>query len=82
MSAAHNYHTNLTYLKRVNGLKSDRITASQGLLVPLYLHKTYNQPLLKSLPLYSANHLTRRVNHRTKTHQPANLKALLQRVYG
>ena len=42
---ASNYHTNAAFLQRVNGLKNHSILPEQGLLVPLYLHQTYTNPL-------------------------------------
>lgn len=44
-SIAKNYHTSIDLLRRVNSLSSDMLTPNQGLLVPLYLHRTYSTPV-------------------------------------
>ena len=51
-SIAKNYHTSVTLLRKVNGLKSNRIHAKQGVLVPLWLNKKYKNPLNKPLSIY------------------------------
>lgn len=57
-SIAKNYHTSVALLDQVNTLKSGAVVPEQGLLVPLYLHRTYGEPIAvvhrKKLRLASA----------------------------
>ena len=47
---AHNYHTSTALLRKVNGLSGGAISSHQGLVVPLYLRKTYSDLLAGDVP--------------------------------
>ncbi|AIT63242.1 Membrane-bound lytic murein transglycosylase D [Coxiella burnetii str. Namibia] len=44
-SIARIYHTNIALLMKANELTTEKVSPEQGLLVPLYLHRTYSAPV-------------------------------------
>lgn len=71
-SIARIYHCKVSYLRKVNGLKSNRVSSQQGLIVPLYLNQTYVIPVAKPKKIVVKKSLPIKSD---------NLKSLLLRVY-
>lgn len=65
---AKNYHTTISYLKKINHLKHNHLEAYQGILVPLHLHRTYSAP-------------TAVVASKKDSKNSNNLKQLLHKIY-
>lgn len=73
-SIAKNYHTTVDLLAQVNDLSSETLTPNQGLLVPLYLHRTYASPVMTGV----------QVSPMTSSANPKDndsLKMLLGKIY-
>lgn len=75
---AKNYHTNVELLERVNALTNDQLTPDQGLLVPLYLHRTYSPPIVTSTLNQDQSAISA---DNTATQHDDSLKALLSKIY-
>lgn len=88
-SIAKNYHTNVAFLKKINGLKSHHLTPAQGLLVPLYLHRTYSAPVAvvkRSVPVDAVQPPMPKAHASAVQAKPLqkndDLKQLLGKIYG
>jgi len=72
-SIAKNYHSNINYLRKVNGLRGSYIASGQGLIVPLHLNQTYAVPVPAAKPKTVVKNLV--------PIKQDNLKKLLLRIY-
>ena len=72
---AHDYHTTVSLLQKVNGLKDTKVHPEQGILVPLHLNKTFAMPVgVKKMP--ARNQGIQKLNFNQNLNSVKNLTAM------
>ncbi len=73
-SIASNYHMGVSFLAEVNRLPTNTLMPGQGLVVPLYLHRTFSGPIM-ALPQ------AKTVSIAANPQKANDLKQLLDKIY-